>query len=44
MDLEDQVILAVDFSAIPAADYETEVGRLCDAMEAAIPKAKQDAA
>ena len=35
MDLEDQVILAVDFSAIPAADYETEVGRLCDAMEAA---------
>lgn len=34
MELEDQVSLAVDFSAIPAADYAAEIGRLCDAMEA----------
>ena len=38
MDLEDQVSLAVDFSAIPAADYPAAIGRLCDAMEQAARK------
>lgn len=35
MDLDDQVMLTVDFAAIPAADRAFEIGRLCDAMEAA---------
>ena len=35
MDLDDQVTLAVDFAAIPAAGRASEIGRLCDAMEAA---------
>src|SRR5690348_11284781 len=35
MDLDDQVMLTVDFAAIPAADRASEIGRLCDAMEAA---------
>src|ERR1700742_1563847 len=35
MDLDDQVMLAVDFAAIPTADCASEIGRLCDAMEAA---------
>jgi hypothetical protein len=34
MDLDDRVTLAVDFSAIPAADQASEIGLLCDAMEA----------
>jgi AMP nucleosidase len=35
MDLDDLVTSAVDFTAIPAADRAAEIGRLCDAMEAA---------
>jgi AMP nucleosidase len=35
MNLDDLVTLAVDFASIPAADRAAEIGRLCDAMEAA---------
>jgi AMP nucleosidase len=35
MDLDDQVTLAVDFSAVPAAGQASEIGRLCDALDAA---------
>src|SRR5689334_19806654 len=35
MDLDDQVMLTVDFAAIPADGRAFEIGRLCDAMEAA---------
>ena len=35
VDFDDRVTLAVDFSAIPAADHAPEIGLLCDAMEAA---------
>ena len=35
MDFDDQVIVAADFSAIPAADHASEIGMLCDAMESA---------
>ena len=35
MDLDDQVMLAVDFAAIPAADQASEIARLCAAMEMA---------
>jgi AMP nucleosidase len=35
MGIDDRVTLAVDFSAIPAADHAPEIGLLCDAMEAA---------
>jgi AMP nucleosidase len=35
MDLDDQVMLAVDFAAVPAGGRASEIGRLCDAMEAA---------
>jgi hypothetical protein len=35
MDLDDQVTLSVDFPAVPAAGHAAEIGRLCDALEAA---------
>jgi AMP nucleosidase len=35
MDLDDQVTVAVDFSAVPPAGQAAEIGRLCDALEAA---------
>jgi AMP nucleosidase len=35
MDLDDLVTIAVDFAAIPVAEHAGEIGRLCDAMEAA---------
>ena len=35
MDLDDQVMLAVDFAAVPAGGRASEIGRLCDVMEAA---------
>src|SRR6266702_8342025 len=35
MDLDDRVTLAVDFASIPVADHASQIGRLCDAMEAA---------
>jgi AMP nucleosidase len=35
MDIDDRLALAVDFSVVPAADHACEIGRLCDAMEAA---------
>ena len=35
MDLDDRVTLTVDFASISAADRASEIGRLCDAMEAA---------
>ena len=37
MDLDDQLMLAVDFAAIPVEAQESEIERLCDAMEAADP-------
>jgi AMP nucleosidase len=33
MDLDDQVMLAVDFAGIPAANRPSEIARLCAAME-----------
>ena len=35
MDFADRVSLSADFSAIPATDHASEIGLLCDAMEAA---------
>jgi AMP nucleosidase len=35
MDLDDLVTFCVDFASVPAADHACEIGRLCDAMEAA---------
>ena len=34
MDLDDQVTSAVNFSSTPGTDVESEIGRLCDAMQA----------
>ena len=34
LDLDDQATSAVNFSSTPANDYGSEIGRLCDAMQA----------
>jgi AMP nucleosidase len=34
VDLDDQATSAVNFSSTPETDYESEIGRLCDAMQA----------
>jgi AMP nucleosidase len=35
MESDDRVAMTADFSAVPAADHESEIGQLCDTMEAA---------
>jgi AMP nucleosidase len=34
VDLDDQATSAVNFSSTPGTDYESEIGRICDAMQA----------